>query len=521
MDEVRRLDGDTAGDGRRMRIRGKHNRAHRMAADLPLALPRGLVHSLAAGVFLLAALAAVAAQQSDRPITSAIIFLFGVTLVGALEGLKGGLLAALAASVIYNFFLSDPVYRFSLSSVEEYVPLIAFNLSAAASGLVAGRLRDRALAAELASRRILALFEVSERLQQAVRLDDIPPAVIATAGGRLLEEIEIYVARDGGLEGVGGVSAHLDEARDLLSRRVPAWRFGSRRAFLLQGADSLAGAAVITPVAGGIQPDSETDLEALVSLISMAVERCMLLERLSEAELVKRSEEFKTALLSSVSHDMRTPLSAIAASASSLTRYSDALGEETRSDLLNMIQEQCDRLNRYTSNLLNMGRLQAGLDAGTFTRCDALEALGRAVSNARSLGPRHDVRKVYDLDGAIVRADPVMLEQIFYNVLENSMRYSPEDSPVIVRACADAGTLTVEISDRGCGIAEADRERIFDRFYRSRSAPPREGSGLGLSIAKGFTEAFGGSIGAERADDPEGGTKVTIRLPLDEEEGQP
>ncbi|HWH22719.1 MAG TPA: DUF4118 domain-containing protein, partial [Allosphingosinicella sp.] len=130
----------------------------------PTGLGRYSRHFAAVAVFLIAAAAAFAAQQNDRPITTAIIFVFGVTLVGAIEGLYGGLIAAIAASLIYNFFLSDPVYRFSFSSAEEYVPLIAFNLGAAASGLVAGRLRDRAWNAERARQQIRNLLAISERL---------------------------------------------------------------------------------------------------------------------------------------------------------------------------------------------------------------------------------------------------------------------------------------------------------------------------------------------------------------------
>ncbi|HWH23157.1 MAG TPA: ATP-binding protein, partial [Allosphingosinicella sp.] len=255
------------------------------------------------------------------------------------------------------------------------------------------------------------------------------------------------------------------------------------------------------------------DTDALASLVSIAAQRCLLLERLSEAELLRRSESFKTALLSSVSHDMRTPLSAITASASSLVRYGDELAEETRQDLLGVIEEQCGRLNRYTSNLLNLGRLQAGLDPGGFMQCDALEALGTAISHARLLAPRQQFEKLYSVDAAIVQADPVMLEQVFYNVLENAVRYGSEEWPVLIRASRADGLLLVEVEDKGRGIAPADRDRVFERFYRAGSESGSEGSGLGLSIAKGFTEAFGGSISAHGRGEGQG-TVIAIRLPL-------
>ncbi len=260
---------------------------------------------------------------------------------------------------------------------------------------------------------------------------------------------------------------------------------------------------------------TDHDLDAFVNLLSIALERCLLLERLSEAELIKRSEKFKTALLSSVSHDMRTPLSAISASASSLSRFSAELDGDTRRDLLSMIEEQCDRLNRYTTNLLNLGRLQAGVDQTQFTQCDALEVLGAAISRTRSLGTTHEITKDYHVASAPVRADPVMLEQIFYNVFENAVRYSPDGSRIAVSAAVIRDNVSITILDEGQGIPAADLELVFDRFYRSRSSHPHEGSGLGLSIAKGFTQAFEGSIEAAPAPAPLRGTLIKISFPLD------
>ena len=465
----------------------------------------------ALAVFVLAASAAVFAQQWNRPVTAALLFLLGVTLVGALEGLRGGLVAAVLASVIYNFFLSDPVFRFSLTSAEEYVPLIAFNLSAAVSGLLAGRLKDRALAAELSSRRMRALFDVSQRLQAAVRVGDIPEAI----GGFTPTDPEIYVASGTTVEAIQGASEHSRLARQLLDGGHSALREGDHKAVRLSVPAGTDAVLVLAWPERSREVSSDHDLDAFVNLLSIALERCLLLERLSQAELIKRSEEFKTALLSSVSHDMRTPLSAISASASSLSRFGAELDEHTRRDLLGMIEEQCDRLNRYTTNLLNLGRLQAGLDPTQFTQCDALEVLGSAISRLRSLGTNHDINKSYDVASAPVRADPVMLEQIFYNVLENAARYSPSGSRIEVLTRTANERVSISISDEGEGIPESDLELVFDRFYRSRSSHPQEGSGLGLSIAKGFAQAFEGSIEAAPAPGLLGGTMIKISLPLD------
>jgi two-component system sensor histidine kinase KdpD len=492
-------------------LRSTAGRADPIGLLTQIATQRPYARTAAVAMFILAASAAVFAQQTSRPVTAAIVFLLGVTVVGALEGLRGGLVAAVLASVIYNFFLSDPVFRFSLTSAEEYVPLIAFNLSAAMSGLLAGRLKDRALAAELSSRRMRALFDVSQRLQAAVRMREIPEAI----SGFTPSVPEIYVASGGSIQPIQDPSDHIELAQQLLEYGHSNLRAGSLEALHLPMPAGFDAVLVLAWPERPREVSSGHDLDAFVNLLSIALERCLLLERLSEAELIKRSEEFKTALLSSVSHDMRTPLSAISASASSLSRFGTELDDDTRRDLLSMIEEQCGRLNRYTTNLLNLGRLQAGVDQTQFTQCDALEVLGSAISQTRGLGTGHQITKSYAIAYAPVRADPVMLEQIFYNVLENAVRYSPDGSRIEVSAAVVEASVTITISDQGQGISPADLELVFDRFYRSRSSYPHEGSGLGLSIAKGFTQAFHGSIKAAPAPAPLGGTMIKISIPLD------
>jgi two-component system sensor histidine kinase KdpD len=465
-------------------------------------------HLAGIAIFVLATGFAVTAHQWNRPVTAAIVYLFGVVAVAAFQGLRGGVIAAIAASLTYNIFLSDPVYRFSLSSAEDLVPLLAFNLSAVASGLIAGRLKDRAQAAESASRRVQALFDFSKVLQSAVRLGDIPAAASSVTRG----VVEIYVLREDMLEAVeGSVSRPLVEK--LFATQAASLREGDVIAFKLSAPAGLLGAAVMQASDEGIRDRGE-DVAALVSLLSITVERCLLLESASEAELIRRSESFKTSLLSSVSHDMRTPLSAISASASSLSRFGAELDAETTADLLNMIVEQCHRLDRYTGNLLNLTRLQAGVDRRDFVTCDAVEVLGAAILRARSLSSDREFEKRLELSSAIVRADPVMLEQIFYNVLENAIRYSPPGSCIGIDVAQRDLAVEVLVVDSGTGIPSEDLARVFERFYRGGAAAGTDGSGLGLSIAKGFTEAFGGSILAENAEDA--GARIRIRLPLDE-----
>jgi two-component system sensor histidine kinase KdpD len=448
-------------------------------------------HLAALVAFTVGFVFAFGAHALERPITAAIVALFTVTAVGALEGVRGGIFAAALASLIYNFFLSEPLFSFSLNSVDEYVPLIAFNASAAASGYLVGRLRDRAHAAEISEGRVRALFEVSQLLQSTVATADITRALsgLQDIGGA--SPPELYIGGHGGFSSREGADQVPEPASQAFDEDHPARRPDGSTALLLKGASGPLGVLVL-PQGSSAFPGAR-ELEALAGLVAIAVERCLLLEEQAQADLLRRSEELKTALLSSVSHDMRTPLNTIQASASSLAHYEMELSPATRRDLLALIEEQCVRLDRYTANLLNLGRIQAGIRGFENASCDALEVLATAIHNVRSLGTGHRFRKAYSVEAAQVAGDAVMLEQSFFNVLENAARYSGEGSLITVAVEEEGDFLVVLVIDEGIGIAPCDRERMFDRFTRG-GASQREGSGLGLSIAKGFIEAFGGSI---------------------------
>lgn len=310
----------------------------------------GLRGSLVAlAVFALSTAAAVASHEGGLPITAALIYVLGVTLIGSFAGVRSGVAAALVTSVVYNFFISEPALRFSLTSAEEYVPLIVFNLAAIVSGVLAGRLQDRAQEAEASQRQLRRLFRISSRLQSAVHVNELPAAVADGAG-----DIEIYVSRLPVLEALVSTSS-LATAEQLVRSGSSEIAIDGDMAHVLGGREEPVGVLVLR---GGDRARKRLDGSAIANLLSIALERCLLLERLAEAEAVRRSEQFKTSLIaSSVSHDMRTPLAAIFAAAGSLSGYGDDLGPEAQCGLLRTIETRCDRLNRYTTNLLNLGRI--------------------------------------------------------------------------------------------------------------------------------------------------------------------
>jgi len=465
-------------------------------------------------IFVLATAGTYLAQFMDRPITAVLIFLMGVIAIGARSGVYSGVVAALTASFVYNFFLSEPVFMFGVSTADEIVPLIAFNVCAIAAGALAGRLADSAKAARAAERRSRFLLQVSGELQQAISASDVAEITRRLLPLERLVDLEIYIHRDGVLQRSGKEGHVPDALTALLADNTSGQTPSPFRAHVLNASNGEHGIVkfFMAPKQRG---DSELpDLQALANLLALAVDRCLLLERATEAAAMQRSEELKTAILSSVSHDLRTPLTAIEAAASSLRSFRSTLSDAQKDTMLDTINEQCSRLNRYTANLLDMGRIQSGISEKLLSEVDIAEILGVVLNSARQLFPDRGITKDLRTPFALVRANPAMLEQVIFNVLENALVHGASDHPVVVRLDAHEESAVLEIADSGPGIAPADRTHIFERFYRAGDRFHRRGSGLGLYIAKGFIDAFGGTISARSLTENGTGTGVTIELPL-------
>ena len=255
-------------------------------------------------------------------------------------------------------------------------------------------------------------------------------------------------------------------------------------------------------------------LGALANVLALALERAQFSERVAEAAALTKSEELKTALLSSVSHDLRTPLAAISASASSLVEYRDKLTAEASGKLLRGIVDECERLNRYTGNLLEMSKLQAGLRPKGQV-LDVIEVAGSVLQRIRGKLGERKLDRHLPSDALLIEADAVLFELALTNLLVNAITYSDDGARIEVRVARLDGEAAIDVADNGFGIPPEDLTRVFERFQRvARYEPTPRGSGLGLAIARGFVEAFGGRIWAEVPGLDGRGTRIAIRLPL-------
>jgi two-component system sensor histidine kinase KdpD len=474
---------------------------------------RGLLLTLI--VVIVSALAAnfVASRYDEVP--AALVFMLGVTLAGALGGLASGLIGAVAAFLIFNFFISEPALTFRVATGRDLAPLIIFNLCAVVTGILAGRLRDRSEAARASNAQLVNLLTLSRALQSAARIPDIVSALDTVAYPTLGARLTLFRARPGLLEHLGpsGTNTEVDAMATSLigsERQIVVAR--SLVGVRLEGSEESIGVLVLKgPRIGGIDLPF---LDAFGGIVALALERAILSEQIAERGAAARAEELKTALLSSVSHDFRTPLTAISASASSLLAYRDKLNPETSERFLRQIVDDCERLNRYTANLLEMSKLEAGGNPASSQTLSVAEMVGVAVQRVRSRVGNRIIRSLSTDPDLLVIANPALFELVLINVLDNAILYSADGTRIVITAKRDGEECRISIADEGCGIPEADLPRVFERFYRVRrvEASPR-GSGLGLAIAKGFVEALEGSIAAHTPGVADSGTTIEIRLP--------
>jgi two-component system, OmpR family, sensor histidine kinase KdpD len=263
-----------------------------------------------------------------------------------------------------------------------------------------------------------------------------------------------------------------------------------------------------------LRPDESRLLDSLSDQAALAIERVYLARDIGKARLAAETDRLRQALLTSISHDLRTPLASIIGSASSLVAHGEELGPQVRMTLLRTIQEEAERLNRFIGNLLDMTRLESGSLVPQSSLVDLSDLVGATLQKAQKILKDHKVEIALEPGLPMLALDMVLMEQVLFNVLDNAAKYAPAGSAILITARREGDSVALEVADEGEGIPEADRERIFDKFYRvHRTDRQRAGTGLGLAICRGFVEAMGGTITAANRRDRRGAI-FTVRLPI-------
>jgi two-component system sensor histidine kinase KdpD len=410
-----------------------------------------------------------------------VVYLVAVLLVSSVWGGWLGAATALASALAFNFFHIPPTGRFTISEGENWVALGVFFIAALVASTLAERARVRTR-------------EAQERRQEA----------------DLAAEMARLLLRGTSLaEALPAVSQRLAHALELPSAAIElrAAEGDERRVALPLDVGTLLVPAGLPPHV--LERLHERVVPALEAILGAAIERDALLREVVETSALRRSDDLKTALLRAVSHDLRSPLTAILTAAGALGSVS--ISEAERAELVADITAEAERLARLVDNLLDMSRLEARTAEPRVEWCSVEEVLLAAVDDVAL--PEGTFALALDADLPLIRADAAQLERAFANLLENSARYSG-GHPVSVRARAVGPRILVRVVDRGPGVPAAETARIFEPFYRAPNATNgHRGSGLGLAIVRGFVEANGGRVWVESL--PGQGSTFVVELPLE------
>ncbi|WP_274626502.1 sensor histidine kinase [Arvimicrobium flavum] len=459
-----------------------------------------------------------------------LFFLVGVLAVASRFGLWPSIYASVLAFLGYDFFLVEPYYTFEIAHEKVVMTLVLFLLVAIVTGNLAARLRNQARAQRAIAKRTAKLFDFSRRVASVASLDDVVwAAVTHVASTMQCSSMILMPDRSGKLAIVGGMPPEDQlQARDW---GAAAWAWekaepaGWSSATLpsatwlfmpMKSAEKVHGLlAVQFGAREYITTEERRLLDSLVDQVGIAIERTKLAADMEQSRLLAETESLRAALLSSVSHDLRTPLVSIIGAATALVESDGALGGSGRKAMAETIRDEGERLNRYVQNLLDMTRLGYGALKVAREPVDLREVVGRAIRRLERDLARH--RVVRDLPSSLpeVMGDAVLLEQVATNILDNAAKYAPPGSEVTISAAPHDGVVALAISDQGPGIAEADRPHVFDMFFRVHAGDGLPGgTGLGLAIAKGIVDAHGGSIRAEAATAGGRGTRIVLTLPM-------
>ena len=463
-----------------------------------------------------------------------LVFLTAVLVSAIAWGLWPSLFAAIAGMLAYNFFFLPPLYTFTVAEPENVLALFFFLIVAVIVSNLTARARTQIVSARSRAKTTEELYAFSRKVAGIGALDDLLWATAYQISSMLaVRSVLLLPAKDAeGLEVASGYPPEdqIDDA-DMAAARW-SWEHnraagrgadtlpGGKRLFLpLRTGSGAAGVLGIDRDAPGplLTPDDRRLLDALCDQAAVAIERISLAKGLDEARVLAETERLRAALLTSISHDLRTPLASILGTVSSLRRFPEKYSATEREDLLATLQDEAERLNRFVSNLLDMTRLESGAIEFKLELLDVAEIVGSALQRAGNVLAGHRVEANIEPDLPMLRLDAVLFEQVLFNLLDNAAKYSPLGSRIDIRATRDGELVEIAVVDEGPGIPAADLERIFDKFYRVQAQDRRRaGTGLGLAICRGFVEALGGWIVARNRRDRSGAV-LTIRMPVEPE----
>jgi two-component system sensor histidine kinase KdpD len=458
-----------------------------------------------------------------------LVFLTAVVGVAVRYGLWPSLLASVAASLCYNFFFMPPVYTFTIADPTNIAAFFFFMLIAILVSNVAARVRTQADTAIGRVRTTESLYAFSRKLAGTATLDDVLWATAYQTALMLRVRVVLLLPEDGLITVKAGYPP--EDRLDKADLAAANWAWGNDRP-AGRGSDTLPGAKrLFLPMRTGrgpigvigidddktgplLTPDQRRLLDALMDQGALAIERVLLVEDMDRVKRTVESDRLRSALLTSISHDLKTPLASVLGAASTMRDLASGLTESEKRDLLATVIDESERLNRFIANLLDMTKLESGAIVPNTARHDIGEIVGSVLRRASKILANHQVSLELAADLPMLELDAVLFEQVLFNLLDNAAKYAPHDTTISIRSLRERDWVTLQVLDEGNGIPPTELESVFDKFYRVQKGDHvRPGTGLGLAISRGFVEAMHGMISAANRTDRSGAV-LTIRLPI-------
>jgi two-component system sensor histidine kinase KdpD len=458
------------------------------------------------------------------------VYLLGVIVVATRYGRGPSLLASVLSVAAFDFFFVPPYFTFAVSDTQYVITFAVMLVVGLVISNLAVRIREQAEAARERERRMAALYAMSRELASTRGVGQLLEVAVRHIAEVFRTQVVVLLPDpDGRLAPNEGAGAQFP--MDASELAVSQW-VHERGQIAGQGTDTLPGASgLYVPLTGsrgtvgvlGLRPQDPRPLQApeqlhqletFASQTALAIERARLAEEAERAQVRAETERLRNSLLSSVSHDLRTPLASITGAASTLLDNDGRLDAGTRRDLLEALHEEADRLNRLVQNLLEMTRLESGALQLHTEWHSVEEVVGAALGHFGKALARRGVTTRVPADLPLVPMDDVLIEQVLINLIDNALKYTPAASPIDVSAQDIGGAVLIEVADHGPGLPPGEEHQIFEKFHRTDAAPTVRGAGLGLAICQGIVLAHGGRIWAENR--PGGGATLRFTLPVKE-----
>lgn len=427
-----------------------------------------------------------------NPTTVALTLLIWVLIVSALWGLRYALFTAFFATAVFNYFFLPPVGTFTIAGTQNWIALFAFLTTAVIASQLSDRARKQTEEAVGRRRELERLYSFSQQLLTADNvlqlLNAVPHHVVEAFG---VSAAAVYVPDKSNIyrSGIEVPDLNVDQLKSIIARGEPMVDSARNLSYtpLKMGVRTVGAIGV----AGSL---SRQTLAAVGSLIAIAVERANAVETLARSEAAREGERLRSAILDSVTHEFRTPLTSIKASITSLLSTT-SLNSEDRHELMTVINEESDRLNRLVGEAAEVAQLESHEFQLDLEDCHVRDLVQAAVAGVRQALGRHPIETRVP-EEITVRLDADRIKEVLIQLLENAAKYSPPESPIRITAELKGANLEMSVADQGAGIEDMEQQLIFDKFYRGKNQRYRvQGTGMGLAIARAIVEAHGGKIG--------------------------